>query len=195
MTLRARTWQSIYPETTVQFDSRYDLQASIRRVAERTQPSVLRTLIREAAVGRVDAAEVRLRRYSPWFRNDFAPCFVGAFEIAAGHLVLRGCFRASGWTGAFLTSWLGLGTMRTLAATMAAVRGPAPWTLPLVGLLMLAFGLVLVTLGRRFGSADVEWLTRVVQHALGSGDQGSAGAAVSARRGRVPPDAASADRR
>jgi len=154
-------------EVAVEFDSRYDLSTSVRRLAERTQPSVLRTLFREAAVGRVEAGEVRLRRYNPWLRNDFAPCFVGAFDRSAGRVVLRGSFRARRATRVLFAFWLGFGALWTLAATLAALRDPTRWPLPLAGLLLLLFGVGLLVLGRAIGGADVDWLTRLVRQALG----------------------------
>jgi len=169
MTWLTRIWETVYPEVVVQFDSRYDLQTSIRRLSERSRPSVLRTPFREAAVGRVGAGEVRLRRYNPWFRNDFAPCFVGAFDTSGGRTVLRGCFRARAWTRAFLAFWSGFCILWTLAATAAAIGDSSRWALPLAGLLMLLFGLGLVLCGRTVGRTDVDWLTHVVRQALGSG--------------------------
>ena len=163
-----RMWETIYPEVAAHFESQYDLETSIRRLSERSQPSVWRTMFREAAVGRVSSLEVRLRRYNPWFRNDFAPCFVGAFDTSARRPVLRGYFRARAWTRAFLTFWFGFCLLWTIAATVAVLTDPKVWFLPFGGLLMLAFGFGLLSWGRTYGSTDVDWLSGIIRQSLGS---------------------------
>jgi hypothetical protein len=163
-----RLWDTIYPEVAAHFESQFDLDTSIRRLTERSKSSVLRTMFREAAVGRVSSLEVRLRRYNPWFRNDFAPCFVGAFVASGRRPVLRGCFRARTWTRAFLTFWLGLCTLWTIGATAAALADPTVWALPLGGLLMLGFGLGLLFWGKTYGATDITWLSSIIRQSLGS---------------------------
>ncbi len=156
----------LYPEATATFDSAYVLETSVARLSQRTRRSVLGTLFKEAAIGRVSAHEVRLRHYSPWFRNDFAPEFVGAFDTSSGRPTLSGHFRTRLWTRVFLTFWFGFCVLWTLGATAAAFSDSKVWGLPFAGLLMIAFGLGLLYGGRAMGARDIDWLSRFIAQSL-----------------------------
>ena len=66
-----------YDTVSVVFESAYDLDESIRRLAAAT---AVFSFTNHYAFGTVTAQKVTLQRIIPFYRNDCKPCFYGKFQ-------------------------------------------------------------------------------------------------------------------
>ncbi len=97
----------LYGEEHAEFPCPYPPEVAIQRLRNVTSGSVLDTLFRESAIGRIAADRIVLRRHRPWFHNDFRPTFVGRLLVEDGHTLLRGGFRLGAYPKVLMTIWLG----------------------------------------------------------------------------------------
>jgi hypothetical protein len=157
----------LYESAPAEFRSVYSIDESVRRLSAVT--SRWRFSLGETqAVGKVSAGSVRLQRVIPMVRNGFKPFFVGRFETREGGTVLTGHFGMSVFTKIFMTFWLGMVALFSVAFLTAYFRSPntnSAW-LPAGPLFMLVAGLGLVRLGQWFARNDVAWLSGVITRAL-----------------------------
>ncbi len=183
--------QQLYGSTLVEFRSAYGLAESVERLRAATKRSVFSSFGETTAVGKVSAEKVRLQRVIPMVGNSFKPFFIGRFEERGGVTVLTGAFTMLWIVKVFMTFWFGLMAVAAVPALFGAFNaaGPGAWFFRVQPLLMGAFGIGLVALGKWFARNDAAWLSRVIEGALGvRGPEGSTGA--SAARGAVVVDPA-----
>jgi hypothetical protein len=151
----------------VEFQSAYDLDESVRRLRAATRRWGL-FLPDEAAAGRVTASRVSLQRVIPMFGNTFKPFFVGRFERRGGKVVLAGRFTMHVFFKCFMAVWTAGVAAVTVGGSMAAMHTHRAAPMPLLGLGMLLFAVVLMRLGAWMSRNDPAWLSGVIRHALNS---------------------------
>jgi len=160
---------SLFGSVPADFPSRFSLQESVAQLRAATKRSVLSALAHPEAVGRVDAAQVRLQRVIPMVSNGFKPFFIGRFEARAGSVHLVGRFTLLPWIKVFVAVWLALFTLIGVGIALTAI-GSAGRTAPLLALGMgvPALAAAVVAGGRWLARGDVAWLSNVIGNALGS---------------------------
>ena len=85
-----------------------DTAAALGAVRARLPGWSIGMWFKEGAIGRVTESRVRLKRYRPLRRNDFAPLLDATISDADGTRALVGMFRASWPTRIFLSAWFGI---------------------------------------------------------------------------------------
>jgi hypothetical protein len=162
----------LYGSTPVEFESQFDLEESVRRLASATRrwPFGL-FAIKQSAVGRVTARKVYLERVIPLVGNSFKPFFHGSFELVGGHVRLTGRFGFHPLVKVFMTFWFGFVVLWILFVTAHTIARlfdgkPCLWWLPFAGVGMFLAGLGLVAVGKWFARNDVRWLSTVIREAL-----------------------------
>ena len=157
------------------FHSAYRFEESVVRLREATARSVLRTLFKQAAPGRVDARKVRLQRYIPFFGNSFKPIFVGRWIERDGNIVLKGRFTMFLLAKVFMSFWLGFAIPWTVFASVgvfAMAHGGTlasePWLalFPLLGIGFVALGAGFVRACWHWSRKDIPYLEGVIRGAL-----------------------------
>jgi hypothetical protein len=98
--------------------------------------------------------------------NSFKPFFIGRFEQQAGKVVLTGRFTMHWLVKVFMTFWFGFCALFVVTGLAAAIHTSKAAAVPLMGGLMLLFGLGLVRLGGWFSRRDPAWLSDVISTAL-----------------------------
>lgn len=150
----------------VEFESDFDLEASLARLVSATDPARFHRGRRQAAVGSVDADRVTLSRGWPHLRFWFKPFFNGRFEARNGRVVLSGAFRMRGEARAAL--WYAFAVLAVLGAGVVwAAPDPAD-AAPVLRQLSLALAVFIafvagVTL---VGAADMSFVSRCIRRAL-----------------------------
>jgi hypothetical protein len=160
-----RVLDLLYGAVPADFESAFDTQESVRRLAAATERSIPYAYPREAAVGRVSEGRVWIRRANPRAGNSFKPLYIGRFRKVGRRVVLCGRFTPALLPKLFMTFWLGL----CLAWTATVVVYAREWWAPLVGVGLFAFGVAMVAFGKRSGRPDIPWLSEVIRNALSGG--------------------------
>jgi hypothetical protein len=130
-------------------------------------------LTRQALLGRVTPSRVSIWRHRPLIQNSFIPVYYGRFLDQDGRTVLTGRFAMHRFTSGFMMFWL-LAVVAFLVFAMVKVPFA---TNPMrekvlffvVPVLMLAFGLGFVHLGRWFARHDIDYIAREIRLALHAG--------------------------
>ena len=114
---------------------------------------------------------VCLERAIPFMRNSFKPFFTGRFETSARGTVLLGRFSVHRGVQVFITLWLCLALLWTLAAVVFSIQQHKwSWLIPVFGLGMMLAGVGIVRFGSWFASSDVAWLSKFITRALSEPD-------------------------
>jgi hypothetical protein len=162
----------LYGHVPVEVHSAFSLQTSVRRLQDATERSVFSRLFRRAAVGRVTATAVRLKRAIPGFSNPFRPIFMGRFEEVNGHVILKGIFTMAFFTKIFVSIWFGSVALLIAAILlMPFMRPSVPLLefmdpLPVLGLFFLGILFVFVRFGWMLSRNDMDYLTAIMTEAL-----------------------------
>jgi hypothetical protein len=165
----------LYGSVPADFESAFDLDQSVRRLASATGRSVFSALFQQRAVGKVSASGVSIQRVIPLVGNSFKPYFVGAFQDSGHRVILSGRFTMH-WCGkVFMSVWFGGCVLWTIAAvTGVLLEDLKKWWVPFIGVGMICAGIAMVWVGKWFARNDIAWLSRVIQEALGVGPPNSA---------------------
>jgi hypothetical protein len=158
--------EALVGSATVEFESAFDLPESVSRLKAASRRWVFSSMGQQFASGSVSASRVSLQRVIPMVGNSFKPFFVGRFEQHNGNVRLTGRFSMRWLVKVFMAFWLGLCVLFTVAGIVTAIHTPKAASMPLMGGLMLLFGLGLVRLGGWFSRRDPEWLSEVISTAL-----------------------------
>jgi len=167
--LRRRTvrwlFDFLYGSVPAEFESRFGLEESVRRLSIATRRFVF-LITKQVAVGRVSENWVSLSRVMPFYGNFFY--FFGGFHEHNGRVVLSGRFALSWFAKAFMTFWLGFTLLWTSLAMLAVfARGDLTlWLFPLIGAVMFGAGLTFVWFLKRMSRNDIAWLSRVIRDSL-----------------------------
>jgi hypothetical protein len=95
----------LYGSVAVEFESRFELEKSVARLAAATRRfAFMRST--HVAVGEVSQTWVPLHRVMPLVRNPFAVHFVGEFREQQNRVVLTGSFEVRWVVQIFMTIWL-----------------------------------------------------------------------------------------
>jgi len=162
----------LYGSTPAEFESQFDLEESIRRLASATlRVSGSSFLTKQVAVGKVTERHVSLQRVIPMVGNSFKPFFRGSFQQVGNRVLLMGCFTLHPLAKVFGTIWFGFIVFTTVFATVLAIASaingkPCYWWFPFFGVGMFALGRGLVAVGKWFARNDTRWLSDVIQNAL-----------------------------
>jgi hypothetical protein len=147
----------------VEFRSAFGLTESVQRLRAATRKSAFGVMAEQAAVGPVEETRVRLERVIPMFRNSFKPCFAGRFEQRGDGVYLIGRFAVPWAVRIFMGIWLG----GVLVIGMPAALSQPGWP-SLMPIGMFAFGVGMIALGLWLSRNDPQWLSGVIQGALGT---------------------------
>jgi hypothetical protein len=135
----------IYGGVPAEFESAFDLDESVRRLAAVTRDFAIFPRER-VAVGEVSRHWVSIRKPRFW-TNSFVPFFKGEFCEIDGRVRLVGWFTLSAYTKTVATVWFGGVATATVLTTRPILAGDLKsWPLPLGGIGMFAFGLVFAVL-------------------------------------------------
>ena len=157
----------LYGAVSVTFTSDLPIERAIACLRKGTARSVLHSLARESAAGKVTEHKVSLQRVIPLVGNSFKPFFIGRFEAEDGRTLLRGAFTMHWMVKLFMSFWFGFCILWTLLALAIVVAKPAEaWLFPLAGIGMLLAGTAMVMLGKWFARNDVRYLSKVINEAL-----------------------------
>jgi len=170
----------------VEFESAYGLDESVRQLRNATRRWGLFSPT-EVAAGTVTASRVSLQRVIPMVGNSFKPFFIGKFERRADKVVLVGRFTMHTFFKVFMGVWMGFVALATLAGSMAAMQSHRAGPMPLMGLGMLLFAVLLICFGAWLSRNDPAWLSEVIRRALNSPDVIFNAADASLVRNRVLP--------
>jgi hypothetical protein len=158
----------LFYSVPARFPSAFGLEESVERLRSASAPWYTWALTSQQAVGSVTKDRVSLVRVRPFIRNDFKPQFVGHFIEVDGIVTLAGKFSMRLWTKVFMSFWLGFCLLWTLGTSLAVLFQPdSPGFLPLAGLGMCAFGVILVQAGKTWARADIDWLSEIIQSSIG----------------------------
>ena len=152
--------------TDAEFMSAFGLDESVRRLSEGIRRSAFFVFTASTTVGNVTPSRVTLQRVRPFFRNDFKPIFEGQFVEANGRVYLRGTFRISTYTRAFLALWLAFCLTWTFLAAVGSLTNPAMWWFPFLGIGMFALGIGFAAAARSTSRGDIEWLSEIIRGRL-----------------------------
>ena len=146
-------------------------EVSVEQAIERLQTKVSKTsfssLTNQGMAGTVGKENTKIQRVIPMVGNSFKPFLVGSFTSEDGKAILSGVFRFHRFVQAFMTFWFGFIILWVLIASIAVLSKPAEaWFIPLFGILMLGFGVGLVTLGKWFARNDKRWLKENISNAI-----------------------------
>jgi len=111
----------IWRSEPVRIELPADTRAALDQVRERLPGWSLGVWFREGAIGRVTESRIRLKRYRPYRRNDFAPLLDAEVRDMDGSPALVGAFRASWPTRIFLSLWFGVAALFIPLFLFAAV--------------------------------------------------------------------------
>lgn len=153
----------------LEFESAYGLDESVRRLRDATRRWALFSTT-EVAAGAVSSSRVSLQRVIPMVGNSFKPYFIGKFERRADKVVLVGRFTMHPFVKVFMAIWMGFVVVGTLVGAIAAMQSHRAESMPLAGLGMLLFGVLLVRFGAWLSRNDPAWLSEVIRRALNSPD-------------------------
>lgn len=165
----------LYGSVPTDFESAFDLDQSVRRLADATGRTIFAALFQQRAVGKVSASRVSLQRAIPLVSNSFKPFFIGSFQKTHNRVVLSGRFTMHWSTKVFMSVWFCLCLMWTIVVLAGVlIEDLTKWWAPFIGLGMICAGTALVWVGKWFARNDVAWLLRVIREALGVGPPNSA---------------------
>lgn len=159
-------WTWLFPRTPVVFPSPLPREQAVRNLRAATARGNITAT--GSIVGSVQATRVNLYHRSA-LRNSFKPHFRGRFVDTARGCELRGRFALPVLVHAFMLFWLSFCVLWTVIS--ATQFGRTNWMLipvALPGMLMAAFGIGLVRLGRHLSATDPETVSRVIRQALQS---------------------------
>lgn len=159
-----------YGSIPAEFESKFSLDESIRRLERMTKRTSFGALTSQAAVGRVTERRVILKRSIPFISNSFKPFFVGRLKRTRHGIILEGRFTMHWLIKAFLTYWFGFCLVWTALASYAVLvsQTAEQWWFPLAGIAMFGMGFCIVQTGKFFSRNDREWLSNVIRSALSS---------------------------
>lgn len=165
----------LYGSVPADFESTFDLEQSVRRLAGATSRTIFAALFRQQAVGKVSASRVSLQRAIPLVGNSFKPFFIGSFQETDNRVVLSGRFTIHWSTKIFMSVWFGLCIVWTIVAIAGVlIEDLQKWWVPFIGPGMICVGTAMVWVSKWFARNDVAWLSRVIRDALGVGSPNSA---------------------
>jgi hypothetical protein len=154
----------LYGSVPAEFESRFELDESVRRLSSATRRFVF-LVTRSVAVGNVSRDRVSLCRIAPFHGRFFV--FFGEFHENKGRVVLSGRFTLNWFTKAFLTFWLGFSLFWTiLAAVTVLARDLSLWWFPLFGVMAIGVGLMFVWYLKWTSLTDIAWLSKLMQDSL-----------------------------
>ena len=162
--------QAIVGSAPIEFESAFELNESVKRLKTATRRWMFSSMGQPFAAGRVTASRVSLQRVIPMGGNSFKPFFVGRFEQRGDKVVLTGRFTMNWFVKIFMMVWFAFCVFFIVAGVAAAIHSPRSVPMPLMGGLMLLFGLGLVRLGGWFSRRDPAWLSEVICTALRAPD-------------------------
>ena len=160
----------LYGSVPAEFESAFDLDQSVRRLANKTGRTVFSALFQQRAIGKVSASGVSLQRVIPLVGNSFKPFFIGTFQESGHRVVLSGRFTMHRWAKVFMSVWFGGCVLWTIGAIAGVViEDLKKWWVPFIGVGIICAGTALVWVGKWLARNDVAWLSRVIREALGVG--------------------------
>jgi hypothetical protein len=113
----------LYGSEPAEFESLFDLDQSVRRLASATGRTVFAAILQQRAVGKVSASRVSLQRIIPFVANGFKPYFIAEFRVSDHRVVLAGKFTTHWSTKIFLSFWFGFCVFWILIVMVAVMIG------------------------------------------------------------------------
>ena len=154
----------LYGSTPAEFESDYQLEESVERLAAVVQPRTWFGPAMEAVVGQLRTDDVSLARVIPSIRNSFKPFFIGRFREVEGSVVLRGHFTLHVAVKLLLTYML---LLCFFMMTVSMFLDSAGWLLRLTMFITPLPGLTaFVGFCKWLARSDTQWISQVIRFAL-----------------------------
>ncbi len=159
--------QLIYGSESLELSFEVTIDKAVERLGQKVSRTFLSRLTSQGMVGFASIENTRIERVLPFLRNSFKPVFVGSFRTVGDQTVLSGVLRLHRSVQVFMTFWFGFIALQVIAAPFTASAYPdEAWQVPLVGVLMFAFGIGLLKSGKRFSRNDKQWLVENITSAI-----------------------------
>ena len=161
--------RAIFGTEPLEIYSPLPVAASLERLRNATDSSLLGPLGGQAMTGKVTEEKIKLERTISFVQNTFKPVFIGKVEEHTRGSVLRGTFGLPWPVKAFMSFWFGFCALWTVGASVAVATKPEAWFFPLAGIGMVCAGYGIVRLGQWFARNDRQYLERAIKVALAQG--------------------------
>jgi hypothetical protein len=164
-------YEWIYPSRPWAIEAPGSVGEGVRRLQGTVRRSAWRTLFREALIGSVSPTRVVVRRYRPWFRNDFGPVFVGRLVQRPEGVLLEGTFTLFPLLRRVMTLWFSFVGLFLAVGVVRIVARPAMGDELLFMAVTVGLGLWgvgLLRFGRWMGRKDIPYIESGLAAALGA---------------------------
>jgi len=161
-----RFYDELYGSTPAEFPSDFSLSESVQRLADAVHAPLFVLGGEPRVQGSSSERYVSIHRVVPGVRNSFKPVFTGAFHEQAGRVVLRGAYSLDDGVKFFMSAWLILCLLASVAMTKTVFEQGELNFIPLVPLAMVVFGVLFIAAGRARARRDPERISEVIARAL-----------------------------
>jgi hypothetical protein len=159
--------QLIFGSESLELSFEVPMAQAIERLRNEVSRTSFSRITSEGMVGIVNEENTKIQRVIPMVQNSFKPIFIGSFIKREGQTVLSGVLRFHRLVQIFMSIWFGFTSLWVLLTLVTVVAKPSEeWFFPLFGVLMLAFGVGLVKLGKWFSRNDKKWLSEHICDAV-----------------------------
>lgn len=141
---------------------------ALERLRHATPRSAWSTLFSANVIGKVSDSGVRLRRYQPFWRNNFAPVLVGQLENGIQGSAIVGVFRMTIFVRMFMCVWFGGVSLIFLTSLWVRLQSPGDPIVLVVSLLMIAGGYGVLLLGQSDWDQDCRVIEDHVRGVVGT---------------------------
>ncbi len=167
MSIMKKISEFLYRTEQVELTFDVPIEEAIKRLDANVGNSVFSHLTSEGMVGSVSRDTVKIHRVIPMMKNSFKPMLIGSFSTLGGRTILSGVFRMHRLVQVFMTFWFGVLAFSVLTEGASILVNPSDaWPAPLVGFMMIAFGVGLVKIGKWLSRNDKEWLKERVSASI-----------------------------
>ena len=144
-----------------------DPAATLEAIRARLPGWSLRMWFRDGCIGSVTSDRVRLKRYRPLSRNDFAPLLDATISEEDGSRALVGVLRASWPIRIFLTAWFGIAiafipTFLIAGVSSTHVNGLSRIAFMLGPIALFLFARAILAYSQNHWTADARYLANFV---------------------------------
>jgi hypothetical protein len=163
----ARFFKLLYGSEPAVFRSALSSEQAIASLRAATRHPGFRLGGGSAATGVVSMHMVKLKKETPFVRNDFKPCFVGRFRIEGEEIILEGRFTLSWQTRFFMTMvFVFLASIFISTFSLLTDYPDGLWYFPLAAVLLFLVMVLDMALSKSTAQGDRKYLSDIISKAL-----------------------------